>query len=339
MQLARVFKKSKYLITFVFPFLLLLGVVSILFGESHTSFVFSILLPPLVLLNIFQFIFQLIKRKKKVIYNLAVLLLFFLCFDSFYQLNSNNNKETTSTVSILTYNVQGYKSKARSSKKNKIGIADFIMQTNADIVCIQEFSAIEYHSYKTAYPHWIKSNMDVPHKSVMGVFSKFPFVKNGYIEFPDSKNNTMFVDINIRGKIFRLYNLHLESYNTETIHQLDNIYSYKPLIRRIFKADKIRAAQAKLVREHINSFDGDVIILGDFNSTQYSPVYRILKEDRKDTFTEAGNGLGSTFQLFDFPFKVDHILVDESFEIINHQNFDINLSDHEPVLAEIKFKD
>lgn len=339
MWLLRFFEKLKRFIVFIFPFFLLLGVLSIVLGESYTSFIFSKIIPLLVVLNILQLSFLLVKRKRKAIYNFGVLLLFYLCFDSFYQLNFNEKEKISDVISILTYNVQGYKSRVRSSKNTKTRIADFIEQSNADIICIQEFSAIEYKSYVSEYPYWVKSNIDVPYKSVLGIFSKFPIIKKGYLELPNSINNAMFVDINVNDRPVRLYNIHLESYKLDSKHQLRNLNSYRFVIPTVFQTEIIRIAQAKLVREHINSFDGDVIVVGDFNSTQYSPVYRILKDTKKDTFVEAGNGFGSTFELFNYPFKLDHILVDESFEVINHQNFDINLSDHEPVLAEIKFKD
>ena len=61
-----------------------------------------------------------------------------------------------------------------------------------------------------------------------------------------------------------------------------------------------------------------------------------MKNNKKDTFIERGKGFGSTYELFNYPFKIDHILVDEAFEVVSHKNFNINLSDHEPVLVEIK---
>ncbi|MEW4922539.1 endonuclease/exonuclease/phosphatase family protein [Algibacter sp. 2305UL17-15] len=273
----------------------------------------------------------LLKRKRKVIGNFVALLLFFFCFDSFYQFNFD--KETKEpTISILTYNVQGFTSSSNNSTNKKEEIANFVKRIDADIVCFQEFSAIEYKKYRDDYPYWIKSNMDMPNKSVLAIFSKFPIVNNGYLEFPNSNNNTMFVDIDIDGRIYRLYNLHLESYKVDRNSQLNPPNSYNIIL----KADKNRGIQAQLVKQHMKDFDGEVIIVGDFNSTQYSPVYRVLKGSKKDTFVEAGSGFGGTLKLFKYPFKVDHILVDDKLEVIAHKNFNVNLSDHEPVLAEIK---
>ncbi len=334
MQFARVFKKSKHLITFVFPFLLLLGVVSILFGESHTSFVFSILLPLLVLLNTFQFIFLLINRKKKAIYNLVVVLLFFSCFDSFYQFNLKKTKKPKGTFSLMSYNTNSFR---HDSVMNN-GIIDVIKRIKPDILIFQEFSYLELDNLKM-YPFYFLGYRDDVSKSMQAVLSKYPIINKGYIDFDNTMNNSMFVDVIIKGKPIRVYNVHLESYRTTLMHNIDSPRIFKPLFQRVFQADKVRVTQAKIVQKHIKSYKGNVIVLGDFNCTQYAPAYQVLKDSKKDTFVEAGKGFGGTYELFNYPFKIDHILVEESFEVINHQNFDINLSDHEPVLAEIKFKD
>jgi len=78
------------------------------------------------------------------------------------------------------------------------------------------------------------------------------------------------------------------------------------------------------------------IVAGDFNNNQFSSVYFNLKRDLKDTFLEKGSGYGATINFWRFPFRIDFILVDPSFEVVAHQNYDIDLSDHEPIMASIK---
>lgn len=332
MRLRRSTKTIKQLLVLVLPSALIIGVLSICYEVLIVSFVSSIILPLLVVLNTIQFLFLLLKRNKTAFYSIGATVLFFLCFDSFYQYNPTSDLQEQ-TVSILTYNLQGYTSKLKPKEEHKVAVSRFIHQKDVDIVCFQEFSALEFKRYVEIYPYWVKSNIDLPSKSVLAVFSKFPIVDNGYIKFDNSINNAMFVDVDIFGEHVRIYNLHLESYKAKTSNTLND---YKPLITSIFKAEKRRLHQANLVVKHVHEFKGKVIIVGDFNSTQYSYIYRILRGLKKDTFTEAGNGLGTTFKLFNYPIRLDHILVDAAFEVENHENFDIKLSDHEPVLAEIK---
>jgi endonuclease/exonuclease/phosphatase family metal-dependent hydrolase len=77
-------------------------------------------------------------------------------------------------------------------------------------------------------------------------------------------------------------------------------------------------------------------VAGDFNNNQFSSVYFNLKRDFKDTFLEKGSGYGATINFWKFPFRIDFILVDPSFVVVSHRNYDIDLSDHEPIMASIK---
>jgi len=169
----------------------------------------------------------------------------------------------------------------------------------------------------------------------MAIFSKYPIIDKGYINFPNSSNGAMYVDLTINKDIIRVYNLHLESYRTDAVHQLNNPKSYSALINRIGKAEKTRKEQVFLIKSHIDKFKGKVIISGDFNSTQFSSTYNSLKDSRKDTFIEAGSGFGSTYNLFNYPFRLDYILVDDSFEVLSHENFKLKISDHEPIITRL----
>ena len=335
MQLNIFFKRLKSLLPFVFPFLLFLGILSIVLAEIHTVFLFSLLLPVLVVINIFQFIVLLVKNKKTPIFNLSILVLFFICFDFFYQFNFEEDKKTNDTFSIMSYNANSFR---HDSIVNN-GIVDALRGIKPDILFCQEFSYFKLDGLKT-YPFQFIGYRREFKKSLQVVLSKYPIKNKGYIDFPKTRNNAMFVDVEINDRVIRVYNLHLESFKLDVKIDIGNFSSrYKHVFPRIVDAEEKRIAQANVVRNHINNFDGDVIVLGDFNSTQYSSVYRILKGDREDTFVAQGSGFGSTFKLLNYPFKVDHILVDPSFEVVKHENFDLQLSDHEPVLAELKFKD
>lgn len=338
MKVSFFFKKLRCFIGAAFPVLLVLGVCAVLF-ECTLSFAFSIAFPFLVVINLMQLLFFLVKQKKKFWLNVASLLIFFFFFDSFYQVNfKKDDKYSNDSIKILSYNAHWFKSNFNDIHFRDKKIVDFVLKYDPDIACFQEFSAIKYKFFIKHYPYWVKTNLMIPgDKSILAVFSKYPIISKGYIEFSDSMNTSMYVDINIDGDIIRVYNVHLESNRTNTVHQLNNINSYRPLINRVFEANKTRTMQAHLVREHAQGFHQRVVIAGDFNCTQYGSAYLVLKESKKDTFVEAGNGFGATYELFNYPFKIDHILVDETFEVISHKNFKVNLSDHEPVFAEIKW--
>ncbi|TBM99754.1 hypothetical protein EYD45_15165 [Hyunsoonleella flava] len=331
------FKKLRPLIAILFPILLITGILIILF-EWRWSFPFSITLPFLVIVTFMQLLFLLYRRRRYAFLNILSLVLFFFFFDSFYQFNFySDEKQGENSVSILSYNANWSNFAHRGIDYKDKKIVEFIKQQNADVVCFQEFSAIKYHLFRKDYPHWVKTNlMTRKQKSVLSVFSKYPILNEGYVEFLDSRNNAMFVDIDFNGKIVRLYNIHLESNRMDSVPELYNINSYTNLISRSCDAEIKRIEQAHLIKEHMKGFGGNIIITGDFNCTQYSSAYLVLKDTKKDTFVEAGSGFGGTYELFNYPFKIDHILVDDEIEVISHKNFKIGLSDHEPIMAEIK---
>ena len=78
----------------------------------------------------------------------------------------------------------------------------------------------------------------------------------------------------------------------------------------------------------------EVILMGDFNNTAYSYIYRELRSHGlNDAYKEAGNGFGKTFDLKFLPLRIDFILPQESLEIIDFESYDVPYSDHYPITA------
>ena len=79
-----------------------------------------------------------------------------------------------------------------------------------------------------------------------------------------------------------------------------------------------------------------MIICGDFNNTAYSYVYKKIRGNLQDAFVESGNGFGRTFKFKFFPVRIDFILADDNFDVNDFKTFDVELSDHYPVMAKVK---
>jgi endonuclease/exonuclease/phosphatase family metal-dependent hydrolase len=94
--------------------------------------------------------------------------------------------------------------------------------------------------------------------------------------------------------------------------------------------------QVRIFDKHRRDSPYRNIVCGDFNNTSFSNMYRIAKAEMKDTFEERGTGIGKTFDLKFIPFRIDFILVDKSTQVMTHQNFDLRLSDHYPVMTSIR---
>jgi len=232
----------------------------------------------------------------------------------------------------MTFNTRDFNYRGRA-KGNSTGneIKNFILDQDPDIVCFQEFGRIVQLGQ---YPY--KYQTDFPSdKSKQAIFSKYPIVGTGSLEFPNTANDALYADILYEADTIRVYNTHFQSYKV--------IPSRLKRIRRVTKVyGKMRKAfikqeeQVQIFVNHRKNSPYRTIVCGDFNNTSFSNVYRIAKGEMQDTFDVKGSGFGKTFDLKFIPFRIDFILVDKSTQILTHQNFYLRLSDHYPVMTSIR---
>ncbi|WP_422080735.1 endonuclease/exonuclease/phosphatase family protein [Ulvibacterium sp.] len=214
-------------------------------------------------------------------------------------------------------------------------ILDFLLKQDADIINLQEFAHIDYGALKKYTYRYVNFDIkDEEGRVYQAIFSKYPIIAKGSLDFPESRNNAIYADIVISSDTLRVYNVHLQSLS----FRLGSVKREEPqrLYKRLGKALAKQEDQAKILVDHFKDVKHRKIISGDFNNTQFSRIYHTLKGDFKDTFQEKGFGLGSTYNLRFLPFRIDFILVDPSFDVTAHKNYDVRLSDHLPVMASFR---
>ncbi len=332
------FPKLVYTLNVVFAFLLLLACIAPYITGGLFSFLsfLSLIVPYLVLANILFVLFWLFKRKNKLVLSFSVLLLGYLTQGTFMKIFNSNDKIDDSDISLLTFNSHGFnglrwtKNPVSSNK-----IIAFIKEQNADIVCFQELDRIINRQLKN-YPYKYQTT-STNYRSKQAILSKYPIISNGSLELPNTLNNVIYVDVLIKNDTIRVYNLHLQSLK----FRAGMLKREEPqrLFKRLDKSFQKQLEQVKLVLEHSRKVNYKKIICGDFNNTQFSSVYKTIKGAMNDTFLEKGFGLGSTYNFKFLPFRIDYILVDPEIEIKSHKNFDVQLSDHTPVMASFRLKE
>ena len=301
--------------------------------------VLGLLVPVLVMANIPFLIYWSLLKKWQAILSFLTLLLGLVSFGSVYQSNKTSVYSPEKDISVMTYNVKGFgirRGRLVSEEANS-GILEFIREENPDIICIQEFSRIVARQLK-AYPY----RFQTPYfsgKTTQAIFSKYPILNGGSLDFPNSGNNALFADIAYEKDTLRIYNIHLESFQ---IHSFSSLLSRNlgiDFLKRLqYTASKHRE-QADLLMAHKAKSPYPSIFTGDFNQTPYSPTFHKLQSGMRDTFKEKGNGWGTTFKRNIISARVDFILTDaERFEVIEHQNFDLQHSDHLPVMARVRLR-
>lgn len=328
------FDKTILILNLFFGLILLLSCLSPFISvKTFIPLSFLGLFFPITFVLNLPFIFYWLFRKKKIfLLSLTAVLISYMAIGSFYKFGSTDLSTEDKDLSILTFNTRDFNFRGRA-KSDLTGneIINFIIDQDPDIVCFQEFGRIVQLEH---YPY--KYQTDFPsYKSSQAIFSKYPIVGTGSLEFPNTANNALYADILYKADTIRVYNIHFQSYKV--------IPSRLKRIRRGLKVyGKMRNAfikqeeQVQIFVKHKKDSPYRAIVCGDFNNTSFSNMYRIAKGEMQDTFDEKGSGFGKTFDLKFIPFRIDFILVDKSMQVMTHQNFDLRLSDHYPIMTSIR---
>lgn len=320
---------------------LLLGIISVFsflpFQPIPVLSVLSLFVPFLFILNILFLLYWLFRKRKRAVYSLSALLVGYISFGFFYGFSKSDTvKEEPIDLKIMTYNVWGF-NKNGWIKEPGVGdsIIEFIKKENPDILCIQEYDR-NRHRQLRQYPYRSETPYSAK-KTTQAIFSKYPIVGNGSLDLPGTINNIIYADIVHGADTIRVYNIHLQSFNiVPRAASFSNGDKSEKAYRRLVNTFTMQLEQAKIFREHIEKSPFTNIVCGDFNNTQFSNIYKMAKGDLQDTFLEKGEGFGRTYDLFKFPIRIDYILTDPDFEVLDHENFNKRLSDHYPVMATLR---
>ena len=307
------------------------------FSNSNVLGAFSILslLIPIFVLVHFLFIgVWLLYKRKWWVLSFGFLLANLFVYGPFLKFgNPSNVKGHT----IITFNVRGFNKWQQLSVENiDQEIADFISNNDPEVVCFQEHSRIKYKKFKQ-YPFRSETPY-VKDRSVQVIFSKFPIVGQGSLNPEKTRNNIIYADVKFPEDTIRIYNVHLQSFNIVPSRSSLDIDNQEFLTKRINNGLKLQLEQVELLLSHIKDSPHDVLICGDFNATQFSNVYRKSSKNFKDTFLEEGKGLGATYKLKGLPLRIDFIFTGKRLDILDHQNFTLELSDHYPIMATFALK-
>ncbi|MBC3846907.1 endonuclease/exonuclease/phosphatase family protein [Winogradskyella echinorum] len=330
--------KVIFVINSLVAFLLLVSYILPYISPKNfaTLSVLSLSVPLLILLNVIFFIYWLLRVKKQLLLSLVVLLLGWNYISSMYKFSSSKHIEDSDNISVMSYNVRLFNLYSWiPSKTVKNDIVDFIYKEKPDILCLQEYRKDDPITLDGYYNYNATHNDSVKRGQV--IFSKFPILNSGSLEFPNTFNNGIFVDIVKQKDTVRIYNLHLQSSGIKTdVEALKNETS-NHLFNQVGSTFKLQQEQVELFLKHKSKCKYKTIVTGDFNNTAYSYIYKEIKgDDLIDTFEKAGNGFGKTYDFKFFPLRIDFILADKDFTVNGFKTYDVLLSDHYPIKAILK---
>lgn len=253
-------------------------------------------------------------------------------------------------IKLLTYNTMQFSSYQPHTARSGNKIIEYIQQSQADIVCLQEagyMSSDKFLNRATilrelaVYPY----QAELPGNKQMNlwVFSKYPIVNIERINFESNSNASYFCDVKIGDKILRLINNHLESNKLtrqdkalykEIIDNPDKgsvSHVARELGRKLTPAAVIRAHQAEAVAKVIRESPYPVIVCGDFNDIPQSYTYRKIGKGLTDAWKQNANGLGITFHEHFYRFRIDYIMHSPSLTSYGTHIDRVDYSDHYPL--------
>lgn len=301
--------------------------------------VLSLGVPLLIIVNTIFLLYWLLKVKKQLILSLFVLALGYLFFGSLYKFSLSSKKEIVYDLTVMNYNVRLFNLYDWIKEKDTDeSIESLIKKTEPDVLTLQEYRRDTDVDF-SQYPYKFEKLSGKKMKNGQAIFSKYPIVNSGSIEFPNTSNNAIFADIVKNTDTLRIYNVHLQSLKINAdVEQLKNEDSER-LVKRVGKTFEMQQSQSELFLEHKKKCPYKMIISGDFNNTAYSYVYKKIKGNLIDAFKEEGNGFGRTYDFKFFPIRIDFILSDKSLEVKRFKTFDEHYSDHYPVMAFFSLKE
>ncbi len=298
----------------------------------------SQLIPLFIIFQLIVLFVLILQRKKTALIPLVTLLIGWPFLNSTFAFNSalpSNN-----SIQVLSFNTKFFR-ESRTYSKFSTEMIEWVANDTSGIKCLQEYSTNDRWApldvtgqlrAKGYTGFTFQANVaDSDHNPGMAILSKYTMLDSGIVfEAVGTPNAAIFADLDISGKIIRVYNVHLASMNLEI--QETRGFSKIPFILKRLKYGAVkRNQQIKELIIHTQSSPYPFIICGDLNETPYTYNYNQLKKEYQNTFEERGRGVGFTFNEIPYLLRIDHQFHSEDVKALNYYvNRTMNISDHFP---------
>ncbi len=320
--------------------------------------ILAITYPFLLFLNFFWILFWLFRKSR------AIYLSFFTIFIGLAHIPkligfNNSVAVNESSFRIMTYNVHYFNTTINrdleKSKQAQDQILSYIEKQDPDLFFGQEFSGRGEVSSEKADRYLKEKGLKYKHRgglSSLAIFSKYPLSNKGVISFEGSGNGAIHADVQIQNQKIRIYAIHLQSTklgtaadevlksdNLSTLNKKETQEKYIKVEEKLSNAFEIRAIQAREIAAHIASSPHPVILCGDLNDIPMSYSYRVISKGLKDSFTERGRGLGTSYAGSLPLLRIDYIFTSKQFEVLNHQIQGKAITDHYALTSDLIIKE
>lgn len=342
---------------FLVAFLFLLSAFSDRISpEKHLIFSYiGLAFPVFMVLNFLFILYWLVVSNwKSALIGVASFIIAWGQVTSYLPFHSMNTPLPEESLKVLTYNVMGFAYKNHTADSPN-RIIEYIADSGADIVCLQEYSTSRHGNGLTTrklnkalkmYPYRSVVELNANKYQSIGIalFSKYPIEKSRRIKYKSAFNGSAVHELTVKGKKVTLINNHLESFKltmedrskySQIIGNLgsEGLSELKgSLQQKLGTAFQIRAGQAEMVAKEIKEAKGEyVLVCGDFNDTPISYAHRTIQGNLVDAFAASGRGLGISYNQNKFWFRIDNILHSSNIKSYRCTVDKVRYSDHYPM--------
>ena len=241
-------------------------------------------------------------------------------------------------VRLVTYNVKDYVAFERYGSMGVI--AWELALHDADIIAMQDAHLLSdmYRKDPRNLANMFGDRQVVISEQYI-IASRLPLrgCKEGSISFPGEPHHYLRCTVVAKGVEFDLFNVHLltprAGLNATRHERLEGIDDWKDNIAS-------RMTQARALAREVATSPRPVVLAGDLNAPEHSPVVRALLEaGLRDAYSAAGVGYGYTHGHSLRPHisftRLDHILVSPRFGVADAFVGGKQASEHRPVIADL----
>ncbi len=338
-------------------------------GKSWFIAMLGLAFPFLFILVLFFLICWIFRRSRWAFLCVAALLLSWKQVSvmfSFHFPAKFKAEKSTATLRVMTWNLSSWGESNRSDGKRsdyQDEMVQVIKNSNADVLCFQEYLFLKNKQYRDSiipalqesgyrYAYFVQTNYTyhiykTTTLTAMAILSKYPITDSAHFFYTEDQyaEPLIYADMKINNQTIRIFSVHLQSvmfgsrqYNT--LQNLEDpskasIKESKAIAYKLRNAYVNRAGQSEMLNKKVKESPYPVVICGDFNDVPNSYSYFTARGELQDAFLKKGFGFGKTFQMISPTLRIDYILADRKFDVLQFDRIKVPYSDHYPIVADL----
>ncbi len=321
-------KALRILTTINISFLILLFFAQAFVAERHwfTTFITYIPQHPFGIPTAALLLWSILRRDRRALtLNAAAALFFLFALMGFNIPWRSLTRPSGTPVRVMTYNIH-------HGSHGADEIAKAIVNSNADIVCLQEANA-NTRWPRDPLPQLAKRLPDwhLASGGEIATFSRYPVLGQEFHRLSSKTTRGVLVTkLRAKGRDITIINTHFAAgADPELVSRSEPGRSY------VQESADVRMEEATTLLDVASSVDGPLLIAGDFNVPPRGLVYRRIASRYRDAFRCAGWGLGHTFRTFPSVLRIDFVFTNSGLEAISCSVNRSSASDHRPVVADL----